>query len=125
MKQGKNGLVFLEGLRVPATIGINEAERADRKILVIDVAITTDFKNCIESDDINETVDYMVVTNIVHAMCDECSWNLIERMGFDISAEILGAFNIAEDVTIRIRKDVVVEAEAVAVELTVNRDDLK
>lgn len=112
----QNDCIFIEGLKVPTAIGITDEERARPQTLVVDLALYLALENAAKTDDFNCTVDYAKVAEDVRALGRASRFHLIEAFARAAADLILRHASVSE-VSVRVRKYVLQDAESVGVEL--------
>ncbi len=73
-------IIKIENLKLRTIVGIYEWEKKTKQDIVINVEIEFDGTKAIESDDIEDTVDYKTITKQIIAMVEGAQFNLIERI---------------------------------------------
>jgi dihydroneopterin aldolase len=94
--------IVLEGLEVPAALGVSRAERAMRRPALIDVALRLDLARAGRSDRLADTIDYAAL----HAAIEEVArgeHRLVEALAERIAQRLLSGFPI-ESCTVTVRK---------------------
>jgi dihydroneopterin aldolase len=82
--------------------GVDAAERDLGGRFSFDVELVTDLTRAGETDDINDTVDYKAVYDVVAAV-QRCGFHLLEALAQNTAREILEQFRV-DEVTVRVRK---------------------
>jgi len=94
-------LITLTGLRGFGYHGVLEHERHDGQEFKVDVQVTTDFSIAAKTDDLNATLNYALIADVVFAAITGPAFNLIEALADSIAQSILGMPNvIAVEVTV-------------------------
>lgn len=83
--------ILVEGIRLYAYHGCLEEEARIGSDYLVDVVLETDFSQAAETDELNQTIDYVVVYNIVKEEMAIRS-KLIEHVGQRITARIKKQF---------------------------------
>jgi D-erythro-7,8-dihydroneopterin triphosphate epimerase len=73
-------IIKIENLKLRTIVGIYEWEKKTKQDIVINIEIEFDGTKAIESDDIEDTVDYKSITKKIITMVEESEFNLIERI---------------------------------------------
>jgi dihydroneopterin aldolase len=92
--------VEVRGLEIFGRHGVNEDERRDGQTFVFDVEITVAEP---ERDDVDATVDYRRVRDVVRAISDARSYALLERLAAAVADEVVRTLEV-ESVRVRVRK---------------------
>lgn len=95
--------IILKGVRLFAYHGVLEQERKVGAYFTIDVKIETDFRNAMETDDLNGTISYADVYEIIKQEMAIPS-KLLEHVGGRIIKALRSHYNINK-VYIRILKE--------------------
>lgn len=85
--------------------GVRPEERSLGGRYQVDVDITYNASQAVMSDDLSDTINYeeVVFTIREHMQSDE-PYDLIETLCFDIATAIMDTFDVAIQVTVRVRK---------------------
>ncbi len=116
----KNSLT-IRSIKQKARVGCTEEERTWPQFLRFDITLHLDMSRCMVSDNLKDTVDYMLVLDVLNRVCEEREWKLIEKMCADIGNAILEECPQLSAVTMRTLKNIAEHADGVECELTVNR----
>jgi dihydroneopterin aldolase len=95
--------IVLEGMLVPAALGVTAAERRMRRPVHIDVEIGLCLRAAGESDRIRDTLDYGMVYDLVEEIAGTREHKLVEALAERIAAALLERFEI-DWVSVRVRK---------------------
>jgi len=117
--------ILLEGIQVPAALGVTAAERRMRRPVLLDLEISRDLRVAGRSDRIGDTVHYGHVYKVVAAVAAEMEHKLVEALGERIARAVLEKFDVdAVTVTVRKPKPIAGVLEHTGVRLTRTRADL-
>lgn len=87
-------IIFIEGLKISATIGVWEWERRIKQNLIVDLELGTDISNAAESDSLDDAVSYKAVSERVVDYVSGSTNMLIETIAQNIADFILSEFPI-------------------------------
>ena len=87
--------IFLTELKVDTTIGIWDWERKIKQTVVIDLEIDTDIRAAVESDSIEDTLNYKLVAKRVQQFVADSSFMLVEALAGKIAEIILNEFDVS------------------------------
>ena len=73
-------IIKIENLKLRTIVGIYEWEKKTKQDIVINVEMEFDGAKAIETDNIEDTVDYKTITKKIIAMVEGSEFNLIERI---------------------------------------------
>lgn len=104
-------IVFVEQLKISATIGVWEWEQRIKQTLVIDLELGTDIGKCAASDDIKDALSYKAVSMRVVELISNGKFNLIESVAETVAKTILKEFSV-EWCKVRVSKPRAVEKSA-------------
>lgn len=118
------GIVNIRGLEPEAVIGCYDWERKIKQRLMIDLAMTTDFKAAAESDDLPDALDYAAISEQVISFVEKAEFQLLEALAVAIARDIFKTWPISQ-----LRVDIdkpgaVPTASSVGVSLTVEASDV-
>lgn len=99
----KNGIIELEGMRFWAFHGCLESERKKGNLFLVDFRGEIDLSKAAESDDLNNTVNYAAIHEIVKKEMAVPS-DLLEHVAGRIVKAIAADFNEFTKFSIRISK---------------------
>lgn len=109
--------ITIEGLKVPARIGVTEEERSTPQPLLISIYIDADLEQAARADDLGKTIDYDGVVASVEALVRDSECSLLEHLADKIAAQIT-ADRRAKRATVEVAKQhppVTQEVEKIAV----------
>ena len=86
--------IFLNGLKVEATIGVFEWERQIRQTLCVDLEIAADIGAAAEHDKLDNTVDYKRIAKYIQDFIATSEYQLIETLANDLAQALLSEFDI-------------------------------
>lgn len=95
--------IELRGLQVAAIVGVLPEERERPQPLVVDLDLMVDLARAGESDQLDHTVDYGDIVQVVEAVVTESRCQLLERLAQLVAAAVLG-HALVDAVTVSIRK---------------------
>ena len=96
-------VILLEGVQVPAALGVSAAERRMRRPVRVDLEIGRDLRTAGQSDRIKDTEDYGDIYRVVEQVASGREHRLVEALGERIAAALLDEFEI-DWVSITVRK---------------------
>jgi len=102
-------VIFIDGLRTQALIGVYDFERDAAQPLMFDVEMTLDTRRAGDSDVLEDTVDYAVVAQTIESICAQSGFALVEALAETIATRLLHDFPIAQ-VMLRVTKPQAVPA---------------
>jgi dihydroneopterin aldolase len=118
-------VILLEGIQVPAALGVTAAERRMRRPVRLDLEIARDLRAAGRSDSIRQTIHYKRVFEVVEDVAANQQHKLVEALADRIARAVLSKFD-ADAVSVRVRKPTPIAGvlEAAGVRVTRTRDDL-
>jgi dihydroneopterin aldolase len=96
--------IFLQGIQVPAALGVTAAERRMRRPVTLDIELEVDLAAAGRSDHIRHTVHYKRVFEVVEDVAANQEHRLVEALGQRIADAVLGKFAGVEAITVTVRK---------------------
>lgn len=82
-------------LQVNCIIGIYPEERENEQPLSIDVKVKIDLKECLKSNCVEDTVDYVAISRICTELAESGRYLLLESLASDIADECLRHFPVS------------------------------
>lgn len=104
---GTGNVIFIEGLKTLAIIGIYDWERTAPQPLVFDIDLTLPphaFSQAAQSDAINDTVDYKQVCDEVIALVENSRFELLETLVEAICAHIFAHHAAVQQLYLKVSK---------------------
>ena len=99
-----NQVIRLSGVEAIGYHGVLDSERAKGQKFIVDCELEVDTKLAIETDDINDAVDYSAVAELINTQIQSEPVNLIEVLANRIATEILKNFLLVKTVEITVHK---------------------
>jgi dihydroneopterin aldolase len=96
-------VILLEGVQIPAALGVTASERRMRRPVLLDLEIGIDLKSAGETDQIRHTLHYEEVFKVVEEIAGTQEHKLVEALGQRIADAVLEKF-AADWVRICVRK---------------------
>lgn len=87
------GILGIHQHQIDSIIGIYPNERQKKQKLLIDAKIKIDFSNCLRSENIENTVDYVMLAQICTELANQTHYLLLEAFASDILNEYMKRFN--------------------------------
>lgn len=110
-------IVFIQQLAVKTTIGVYDWEKKIKQQLLFDIEMSCDISNAASSDDIDNTVDYAVVSDTITQYVEQHQFELIETVAEKTAEIILSKFAVTR-VAITLQKPGAVKnAQSVGVKI--------
>lgn len=87
-------IIKITGIKTFGFHGVFENEKKSGQDFLVDIEYKYETKNAIESDEIEQAIDYGAVISKVKSIMETGSKNLIETVADQIAFELLDKFNI-------------------------------
>ncbi len=95
--------ILLKGIVLYARLGAEKEEREVRQKISLDVELSLNLEETAQKDDLEKTVDYEKVYNLIKERIEAKKYHLFEALAQDIAQEILKNFKI-EEILVRVKK---------------------
>ena len=117
--------ILLEGIQVPAALGVTAAERRVRRPVLLDLEVGCDLRNAGRSDRIRQTIHYKRIFEVVEDVAANQEHKLVEALGERIARAVLSKFD-ADSVTVTVRKPTPIAGvlQYAGVRITRSREDV-
>ncbi len=117
--------ILLEGIQVPAALGVTAAERRLRRPVRLDLEVQRDLRAAGRTDRIQQTLHYKRIFEVVEDVASNQEHRLVEALGQRIAEAVLAKFD-ADAVSVTVRKPTPIGGvlEYAGVRLTRRREDL-
>ena len=96
-------VILLEGIEVPAALGVTAAERRMRRPVRLDIEVGRDLRPAGRSDQIRHTLHYQHIFDVISEVAGQHEHRLVEALGERIAQAVLAEFD-AEWVSVTVRK---------------------
>jgi len=96
-------VILLEGIQIPAALGVTAAERRMRRPVTLDIEVEHDLAAAGRSDSIRHTVHYKRIFDVAEDVAGNQEHKLVEALGQRIAESVLAKFPV-EAVTVTVRK---------------------
>ncbi len=116
-------IIFINQFKLNTIIGIHDWERQQPQPVILDIEIGCSIKTAVQSDRIEDCIDYFAVCEHIKILADKHHFQLVESLVEAISQIILNDFG-AQQVKIKLSKpNAVQEAQGVGVIIERTRKD--
>lgn len=85
--------IIIEGLQIQSLIGVYDWERTSKTDLLIDITLDVDLHKAAISDDVNDTLDYAKVAELITHIAEQSEFELLEALAETITKGIFAKFN--------------------------------
>ncbi len=99
-----NDRITIEDVEIFAYHGVFPEEKQQGQVFLLTAVLTTDFSSAAKEDDLQKTVDYGKVCEIMAAAFTERSYDLIETAARRTAAAVLRSFDGVESLTLTVSK---------------------
>ena len=96
-------VILLEGVQIPAALGVTAAERRMRRPVRLDVELERDLRVAGRGDRISSTIDYKTVYDAIEKVAAGQDHRLVEALAERIASALLAQFEV-EAATVTVRK---------------------
>lgn len=107
--------IFIEGLTLPASIGVHPWEKQVRQPIDIDIQLAMDSANAAMQDTLSEALDYEAVANAIATFIAEHNFALLETLASRLIQYLFSLFPITT-ITLKVSKrSILIHARSVGV----------
>jgi dihydroneopterin aldolase len=96
-------VILLQGIQVPAALGVTAGERSQRRPVLLDLEVSSDLRRSGRSDRIRDTLHYRHIFQVVEDVAANQEHKLVEALAERIARAVLTKFDAAA-VTVTVRK---------------------
>lgn len=96
-------VILLQGIQVPAALGVTAAERRLRRPVLLDLEVESGLEKAGRTDRIGDTLHYKRIFEVVEDVASNHEHKLVEALGDRIARAVLEKFD-ARAVTVTVRK---------------------
>ena len=118
-------VILLEGIQIPAALGVTAAERRVRRPVSLALEVGLDLRVAGRTDRIRQTIHYKRIFEVVEDVAANQEHQLVEALGARIAEAVLAKFDV-EFVTVSVRKPTPIAGvlQYAGVRITRTRDDV-
>ncbi len=118
-------VILLEGIQIPAALGVTVAERRVRRPVSLDLEVGLDLRAAGRTDRIRQTIHYKRIFEVVEDVAANQEHQLVEALGARIAEAVLAKFDV-EFVTVSVRKPTPIAGvlQYAGVRITRTREDV-
>ena len=119
-------VILLEGIQVPAALGVTAAERRMRRPVLLDLEVARPLATAGRTDNIRQTIHYKRIFEVVEDVAAHQEHRLVEGLAERIACAVLSKFD-ADAVTVSVRKPKPIAGvlDYAGVRITRTREDLE
>jgi dihydroneopterin aldolase len=104
--------IHLTDVALDCRIGVTDAERTAPQRLELDVSVEFDTRAAAAADDVNLTIDYAAMLDVLRGVAAEREYALVETLAERLAAAVLGGFAVGS-VHLLVRKPGALRARGV------------
>jgi len=110
--------IFIHQLRVDAVIGVYDFEKVKTQPLFLDFELKVDLQAAGKSDNLNDTVDYALVSQLVIEHIESTQYELLETLAETLCQLVFQKFLAVQAITLTLSKpEAVAAAQTVGIRL--------
>ena len=103
IRRARPDTILLEGIQIPAALGVTAAERRMRRPVTLDLEVVRPLDTAGRSDNIRHTIHYKRIFEVVEDVAGNQEHKLVEALAQRIAKAVLEKFD-ADAITITVRK---------------------
>ncbi len=96
--------IVISGLEIFAYHGVNEEEKRDGQLFILDIELFADLTAAKTSDDLADTVNYAAVRKTIERAFTSEKFNLIEKAAKVVCNKVLAEFDAVRKIKLRLKK---------------------
>ena len=124
-RERRPDVILLEGIQIPAALGVTAAERRMRRPVTLDLEVEVPLSTAGRSDNIRHTIHYKRIFEIVEDVAGNQEHKLVEALGERIARAVLEKFDVPRvTVTVRKPKPIAGVLDYAGIRVSRSRDDL-
>ncbi|MDH3520018.1 MAG: dihydroneopterin aldolase [Myxococcales bacterium] len=119
-------VIIIQGIQVPAALGVTAGERRMRRPVLLDIEVARDLRTAGRTDSIRQTVNYKRIFEIAEDVAGNHEHRLVESLSDEIARAVLVKFDV-DAVTVTARKPTPIAGvlRYAGVRITRTRQDLE
>lgn len=96
--------IIMKGMKFFGYHGVYPEEQANGQIFMIDIELFTDLRKAGLTDELENTIDYSQVYNLIKNITESSRFRLLEKLADVISQEIMSKYKSIREVKILVKK---------------------
>ncbi|GAB6138850.1 dihydroneopterin aldolase [Halanaerobaculum tunisiense] len=96
--------IILDGLSFYGYHGALEEENKLGQKFIIDLELKCNLQEAGRTDQLDKSVNYAQVYQVVKQICQQEEYKLLEAVGENIASKILEKFSLVEEISVRVKK---------------------
>ncbi len=96
--------IVLENMKYFGHLGCTPEERSTPQLLIVDAELFLNLKISGESDNLDDTVNYVQIRNLIQNIIENTTKNLIESLAENIAQSVLKNFPLIDSIKLKIFK---------------------
>lgn len=96
--------IILRDVEIYGRHGVNPEEKLNKQPFLIDVEMETDLSKPGQTDNLDDTVSYSAVNQLITQIVQNTSYSLIEKLAEELCSAILKNYEKVEKVTLCVKK---------------------
>lgn len=96
--------IYIENLEVFAYHGLFEEENKLGQKFIFDIICDVDYKKALVTDDMNDSVSYADIAQVVVNTATNNTFNLLERLAGEIVKQVFNNFSSINNINLKINK---------------------
>lgn len=96
--------IYVENLELFSYHGVFEEEKTLGQKFIFDISCEVDYTKAMLSDNLEYSVSYADVVNVVCSVATNSKFNLLEKLSYEIIKEIFNKFSLIKSVELKINK---------------------
>ena len=96
--------IMIKNLIIFAKHGCNQSEKVNEQPFSFDIKIFFDYEKSCHNDNIDSTISYSKIANLVDKFCKENSFNLLEKLASETCRMIMDNFSNIKKIKIKLKK---------------------
>lgn len=114
-----NDYIFIDNLRVQCVVGIHPWEQAQPQPLEFSLKLFCHFEPIFKSAELNDSIDYAAVSQLIEHQCQAQSHQLIETLAADVLQQLFDRFPLILGIELNLAKPhAVANAQQVGLQVT-------
>ena len=82
-------LIKIKNLKLKTSLGVYEWEKKDKREIIINAEIETDYTDSLSSDKLCDAIDYDIIIEKIKNLVSKNHFHLIEKISYEIMKKIM------------------------------------
>jgi D-erythro-7,8-dihydroneopterin triphosphate epimerase len=119
--RGSSMIIRVKNLRLRAIIGVNPWERTEKQSVIVNAELEFDGTSASQSDDLNDTIDYRVISKNLIDHVENSQYQTIEALAGNLLKIVMSESRVTRARVEVDKPNAIISADSTSVEVSASR----